>query len=57
METEAIEEVKDDGLIELKIQCANRKSVQMMRVKPNSPFEIMMKEYAAKMSTKLDAIR
>jgi len=57
LETEAIEEVKDDGLIELKIQCADRKSVQMMKVKPNSPFEIMMKEYAAKMSTKLDAIR
>ena len=54
---ESNEEVNDDGLIELKIQCADRKSVQMMRVKPDSPFEIMMKEYAAKMSTKLDAIR
>jgi len=57
LETEAIEEVNNDGLIELKIQCADRRSVQMMKVKPNSPFEIMMKEYAAKMSTKLDAIR
>ena len=44
-------------MIELKIQCSDRKSVQMMRVKPNSPFEIMMTEYAEKMSTKLDAIR
>lgn len=54
---ETIKEVNNDGLIELKIQCADRKSVQMMKVKPNSPFEIMMKEYATKMSTKLDAIR
>jgi len=54
---ESIEEVNDDGMIELKIQCADRKSVQMMRVKPNSPFEIMMKDYAVKMSTKLEAIR
>ena len=49
--------MNDDGMIELKIQCADRKSVQMMRVKPNSPFEIMMKDYAVKMSTKLEAIR
>lgn len=54
---DSIEEAKDDGMIELKIQCSDRKSVQMMRLKPNSPFEIMMKEYAAKMSTKLEAIR
>ena len=47
----------EDDLVELKVQSSDRKLVEMIKIRPNDRFEVLMQKYAEAIGAKFDSIR
>ena len=47
----------EEDLIELKVQSSDRKLVEMIKIRPNDRFEVLMQKYAEAIGAKFDSIR